>query len=259
MTILDRILEKTRERVAERRRAVPIGALSRVAPAPVPFFKRSGVTVIAECKKASPSKGVFIEEYDPASLAKSYEEGGATAISVLTEQDFFLGSLSHLDAVRRATALPILRKDFVIGEYQIVEAWARGADAVLLIAAALDDFQLKDLADAAHSHGMDVLCEAHDEDEIERVIAVPDVAIGVNARDLRTFNVSLSRTASLAHMIPHDRISIAESGIASDDDALKLISSRYRGLLIGEYFIKSSDRCKTVRSLVHAVGRKGNV
>ena len=196
---------------------------------------------------------MLVENYDPAAIAKSYADGGATALSVLTEQDYFCGSLSDLDAVRRAVSLPILRKDFIVGEYQIVEAWAHGADAVLLIAASLDDFQLKDLADAAASYGLDVLCEAHDEREVERVLSIPDVAVGVNARDLRDFSVSLERTASLAPMIPHGRISVAESGIFSGDDAAKLVASGYNGVLIGEFFIRSDDRTAAVSSVMRAI------
>ena len=255
MTILEKILEATRARVSERRREKPIGCLSRQCAAPVPFFAKGRVTVIAECKKASPSKGIICKDYDAAAIARSYAEGGASAISVLTEQDFFKGSLSHLDAVRRAVALPIIRKDFIVGEYQIVEAWAHGADAVLLIAAALDDFQMKDLCDAAHSYGLAVLCEAHDEREIERALELPDAAIGVNARDLRDFTVSLERTASLAPMIPSDRVRVGESGIFSNEDAGRLVDAGYNALLIGEYFLKSADRQTAVSSLVDAVKR----
>jgi indole-3-glycerol phosphate synthase len=255
MTILNSILEKTRERVSQRRQRVPIGSLSRTYPDAIPFFSKNAVTVIAECKKASPSRGVICAEYSPAAIAQQYEKGGASAISVLTEEDFFLGSLAHLDEVRRATALPVIRKDFIVGEYQIVEAWAHGADAVLLIAAALDDFQMKDLSDAAHSHGLTVLCEAHDEQEIERALALPDAAIGVNARDLRDFSVSLERTASLAPMIPSGRVRVGESGIFSNEDAGKLVDAGYNALLIGEYFLKSADRTAAVSSLVHAVRR----
>jgi indole-3-glycerol phosphate synthase len=256
MTILDRILEKTRERVSARRRAVPIGSLSRQYAAPRPFFSVKGVTVIAECKKASPSKGILCNEYDPVSIASQLASGGATALSVITEQDFFLGSLSDFDAVRRTTVLPMIRKDFIVGEYQIVEAWAHGADAVLLIAAALDDFQLKDLNDAAHARMLTVLCEAHDENEIERALALPDAAIGVNARDLRDFSVSLERTMSLASMIPPDRDRVGESGIFSSEDAVRLVETGYNALLIGEYFLRSPDRAATVSRLVDAVNKK---
>ena len=255
MTILEKILESTRERVSERRRERPIGCLSRQCAAPIPFFSKDRVTVIAECKKASPSKGIICESYDPAAIAQSYAAGGASAISVLTEQDFFLGSLSHLDAVRKAVPLPVIRKDFMVGEYQIVEAWAHGADAVLLIAAALDDFQMKDLCDAAHSYGLTVLCEAHDEREIGRALELPDAAIGVNARDLRDFTVSLERTASLAPMIPSDRVRVGESGIFSNEDAGKLVDAGYNALLIGEYFLKSADRHSAVSSLVNSIKR----
>jgi len=253
MTILDRIVAQTKEKVFERKTRVPAGCLARACSGPQPFFKRNGVTVIAESKKGSPSKGIFVEQYEPASIARDYQKGGASAISILTEEDFFHGSLQHLDAVRSAVDLPVLRKDFVVGEYQIIESWARGADAVLLIAAALDDFQLHDLNDAAQSLGLSVICEAHDESEIERALRLNDAAIGVNARDLRDFTVSLSRTAVLRPLIPQGRIAVGESGIMNTADARTLVDAGYNALLIGEYFITSWDRTGAVKGIVDAL------
>lgn len=249
--ILKRIIARKAEEVAERARRLPLRALSEQvegAPALRGFAEaiRSLVAsgrpaVIAEIKKASPSKGVLRADFDPAQIARSYEQHGATCLSVLTDIDFFQGSDEHLKAARAACALPVLRKDFTIDAYQVYEARALGADAILLIVAALGDTQMRELAALAFELGLDVLVEVHDAAELERALAIRSPLIGINNRDLHTFAVNLSTTIDLLPSIPSDRIVITESGIHTRDDVLRMRSHGVHAYLVGEAFMRAPD------------------
>ena len=197
--------------------------------------------IIAEVKKASPSAGVIVAKYDPVSIVKMYEKGGAIALSVVTEPHFFMGSDSHLADVRKASKLPVLRKDFVCDIYQLYESVALGADVVLLIAAALDFHLLRELYVVALAIGLEVIVEVHTEDELEMVLPLAKSIIGVNNRNLRTLKVDLAVSRALAKMIPPGRIAISESGIKTRSDIEEMESLGYRGFLIGESLLRSSN------------------
>jgi len=254
--ILQRILARKREEVAERRARLPLAELrSRIADAPPARgfagalkarIERGDAAVIAEVKKASPSRGVIRADFDPAAIARSYEAGGAACLSVLTDVDFFQGADEYLVAAREACSLPVLRKDFVVDAYQLHEARALGADAVLLIAAALDDAQLADFAALAAELGLDVLAEVHDADELERVLRLPSVGgqvplVGVNNRDLRTFEVSLDTTLALKDAVPAGRTLVTESGILAPADVAWLREAGVHAFLVGEAFMREPD------------------
>jgi|GEM_PF-51195 len=222
---------------------------------------QSSALLIAECKKASPSRGLIVRDYDPVALAKAYERGGAGMVSVLTEPRHFLGSDAHLSAVRAAVGLPVLRKDFIVDEYQLREAWAIGADAVLLIVAALERPRLAELASCARELGLSVLVETRDESEIEVAFgAALDVAsgarsdaIGVNARDLSDFSVDHGRAADLARLLARAPFSVAESGLKRPEDAAALKAAGYRGFLVGEAFASAPDPEAAARAFVAAI------
>ena len=197
--------------------------------------------VIAEIKKASPSKGVLRQDFRPAEIAASYERGGATCLSVLTDQDFFQGSDADLREARAACTLPVIRKDFVVDPYQVYEARAMSADCILLILACLDDSKLRALGDLAESLGLDVLVEVHDREELERALAVPGRLIGINNRDLRSFRVSLETTIGLLDAIPEDRILVTESGIHSRVDVARMRAQGVHAFLVGEAFMRAED------------------
>ncbi|MES9988805.1 MAG: indole-3-glycerol phosphate synthase TrpC [Candidatus Thiodiazotropha endolucinida] len=197
--------------------------------------------VIAEIKKASPSKGVLRDYFEPAQIAQSYAQGGAACLSVLTDIDFFQGSDQYLQQARAACNLPVIRKDFIIDPYQVYEARAIGADCILLIAACLDDRQLNGLNDLAHQLGMDVLIEVHDSEELQRALLVDNRLIGINNRNLRTFDVSLDNTLALLPMIPPDRIVVTESGILTVEDVALMRSHRVNAFLVGEAFMRAED------------------
>ena len=240
--VLARILARKREEVAERRARVPLAELeSRIA--------RGEAAVIAEVKKASPSKGVIRPDFDPATIARSYEAGGAACLSVLTDVDFFQGADEYLIAAREACSLPVLRKDFVVDEYQLHEARALGADAVLLIAAALDDARLADYAALAADLGLDALAEVHDAAELERVLRLPLPLVGINNRDLRTFEVSLDATLALKDRIPADRVLVTESGILAPADVRRMRDAGVHAFLVGEAFMRADDPGAALRSL----------
>lgn len=254
--ILNRIIEVKREEVARARADVPEAVLlERVrAQSPLGAFAPRGFgaalreriglgqpAVIAEIKKASPSKGVIREDFDPARIAASYQSGGAACLSVLTDETFFQGSLDNLGLARSASRLPLLRKDFIIDPYQVVQAREAGADCILLIVAALDDARLWALEDAAIDLGLDVLVEVHDARELDRALSLRTPLIGINNRDLRTFDVSLRTTLDLLPSMPHDRLVITESGIASRDDVATMRAGGVDAFLVGEAFMREDD------------------
>ncbi len=205
--------------------------------------------VIAEAKKASPSKGVIREEFDPAEIARSYEAGGAACLSVLTDEDFFQGSDQYLQLARSATSLPIIRKDFIVDEYQLYEAKVMRADCVLLIVAALEYEKLVELNGQAHDLGLDVLVEVHDEEELDQALTLPNKLIGINNRNLRTFEVSLRNTLDLLSKIPSDRTVVTESGINTTDDVALMRENKVNGFLVGESFMRAKNPGEKLKAL----------
>ncbi len=256
MTILDKIVAARRQDIAAQRVAVPEVDLRRRlrdAP-PVRDFRaaleRPGtVRVIAEVKKASPSAGVLREDFDAAAIARIYAENGAAAISVLTESRYFQGRLADLEAVRRAVAVPVLRKDFIIEPYQLLEASAAGADAILLIAEILDDATLRELLHQASALGLQVLVEIHDRDNLHRVVTAGAGIIGINNRDLRTFETRLEHTLDLAPAVPADRCLVSESGIRSHFDVARLGGAGVKAVLVGETLMRAADMGAKLREL----------
>ncbi len=206
--------------------------------------------VIAECKRRSPSKGVLVRTYDPVGIAQAYERGGAAAISVLTEPTFFDGALEHLTAVRARVGLPILRKDFIVDEYQLFEARAIGADAVLLIVGALTQERLIELQRRAWALGLATLVEVHDEEEMVRAIDSGARVIGVNNRNLRTLTVDVDASHRLAAMLPKEAVGVSESGLRANDELLRLARDGYRAFLIGERFMTAADPAMAIRELL---------
>ncbi|MCF8014819.1 MAG: indole-3-glycerol phosphate synthase TrpC [Chromatiaceae bacterium] len=249
--ILKRIVARKQVEVAERKQRISSRALEiRAADArPTRGFADAlhrraaagAAAVIAEIKRASPSKGLIREDFDPAEIARSYVHGGATCLSVLTDRDFFQGDDQHLIEARAACALPVIRKDFVIDPYQVLVARALGADCVLLIAACLDDEALSRLARLAGDLSLDVLIEVHDADELERALAVPSRLLGINNRDLRSFEVDLQTTLSLRPRVPPDRLLITESGIQTQEDVALMRANAVNAFLVGESLMRSDD------------------
>jgi indole-3-glycerol phosphate synthase len=249
--ILQRILARKAEEVAARVASVPLPEMRARAleMPPVRGFAAAieariaagAPAVIAEVKKASPSKGVIRPVFHPAEIARSYAAGGAACLSVLTDVDFFQGHDDFLQQARAACALPVLRKDFTIDPYQVHEARALGADCILLIVAALSDGQLAELAGTAMQLGLDVLVEVHDIDELERAIQVPAPLLGINNRSLRTFEVSLDTTLSLREAVPRDRRLVTESGVHGPDDVARLRAAGIEAFLVGEAFMREPD------------------
>ncbi|WP_434140180.1 indole-3-glycerol phosphate synthase TrpC [Pseudomonas luteola] len=251
-TVLQKILARKAEEVAQRKSALPLAdleALAQASESPRRFAQalmdrvaRREPAVIAEVKKASPSKGVLREEFVPADIARSYEAGGATCLSVLTDIDFFQGSDAYLKEARAACSLPIIRKDFMIDPYQVIEARAIGADCILLIVSALDDTLMAELAATAKSVGLDMLVEVHDANELERALKTLDTPlIGINNRNLHTFEVSLETTLDLLPSIPRERLVVTESGILNRADVELMQVSDVHAFLVGEAFMRAED------------------
>jgi indole-3-glycerol phosphate synthase len=250
-TILTRILARKGQEVAERQQAVSeadLLALAEKQSAPRGFIDAlnqriaaGDAAVIAEVKKASPSKGVMREAFHPADIAKSYAQGGAACLSVLTDADFFQGHEDYLIAARDACDLPVIRKDFITHGYQVTEARAIGADCILLIVAALNDAQLRDLHQQANALGMDVLVEVHDAEELERALALNLKLVGINNRNLHTFDTSLNTTLDLLPRIPEGVTVITESGIHTRDDVELMRDHEVNGFLVGEAFMREED------------------
>jgi indole-3-glycerol phosphate synthase len=263
--ILDRIVEMRRESVAHRKRVLPDVALKIAAKEKAPAARdfaaalsRDGFNVIAEMKKASPSRGTLRAEYFPAVLAASVEAGGAAAISVLTEEDFFQGSLGDLKAVRKVVQVPVLRKDFIFDPWQVWEARAAGADSFLLIAAILRDELLRELLELGRSLEMEPLVEVHSREEMDRAIACGARIIGVNNRDLRDFQVRLETSLALVEFIPDECIAVSESGIHSHEDLARLRSVGFDAFLVGEHLMKGADPGQQLRALLGETAGKGS-
>ncbi len=260
--ILATILARKAEEIEQRSRVRPLAELRARAltpPAPRGFVRairgklgEGEAAVIAEVKKASPSKGVIRADFRPAEIARSYEAGGAACLSVLTDVDFFQGRNLFLSEARNACRLPVLRKDFIVDPYQVYEARMIGADCILLIVAALEDARMIELANLAGELGMDVLVEVHDIDELERALQTDCELIGVNNRNLRTFEVSLDTTLALQDAVPRDRILVTESGIASRDDVAKMRGHGVDCFLVGESFMRQADPGAALRQLFAA-------
>jgi indole-3-glycerol phosphate synthase len=263
---LPEILAHTRAVVAERKAAADMRSLEAAAARHVPrgfaraLRARAGRgAVIAELKKASPSKGLIREMFEPVEIALQLEAGGATALSVLTDEKFFQGSLENLRRASAAVWLPCLRKDFMVDEFQMLEARANRADAILLIVAALTDAELKRLRASARSYGLDVLCEVHDAEELERALQLECECVGVNSRDLRTFDVSLERACELAERLPKSAVRVAESGIHTQADMRKLSAAGYEAFLIGESLMRESRPGGALASLLRGGLNQVNV
>jgi indole-3-glycerol phosphate synthase len=258
-TILDRIKAYKLEEVATRKAARPLADLEDAAKAATPprGFARAlqeaastGYGLIAEIKKASPSKGLIRADFDPEALAQAYQAGGATCLSILTDGPSFQGGDDHLTQARAATTLPCLRKDFLFDPWQVTESRALGADCILIIMAAVEDAQALELEDAAIAHGMDVLIEVHDRDELERASRLKSPLIGINNRNLHSFDVTLETTRDLARRVPEDRLIVSESGLNTPDDLADLARFGARCFLIGEALMRQDDVEAATRTIL---------
>ena len=260
--ILQRIVEVKRDEIAAarpKRSAADLQDIARAQLAPRGFaaamrahIGRGDAAVIAEVKKASPSKGVLRADFDPAAIAASYARHGAACLSVLTDVQFFQGHADFLAQARAACALPVIRKDFMIDPYQVVEARAMGADAILLIAACLGDGQMGELEAAAFEQGLDVLVEVHDGDELDRALRLKTPLVGINNRNLRTFEVTLQATLDLMGRVPADRLLVTESGILTQADVTKMRSAGVHAFLVGEAFMRAADPGAALEALFGA-------
>jgi len=259
--LLEAIVAATRTRIETAMAREPRPSLERRAMARTPdgdsfaarLAREGSINVIAECKRRSPSRGVLRAAYDPVAIAAGYETAGAAAISVLTEPGFFDGSLEHLEAVRAAVRIPLLRKDFIIDEYQLLEARAAGADAILLIVAALDDPSLTSLSAAARALGLAALVEVHDGEECRRAIDAGAAIIGVNNRDLRTLQVNLTASRDVAELLPKSAIGVSESGLKTPADLQAMKALGYRAFLVGERFMVEPDPGAALAGLIESL------
>ncbi len=257
--ILTKILNRKQEEVTAAKAYKSLDYIKKqalAAPAAKDFssallsrVKRSKAAVIAEIKKASPSKGVIRENFDPVAIAQSYQMHGATCLSVLTDVDFFQGSLDIFRAVRAAVDLPMIRKDFIVDDYQIIEARAAGADAILLIVAALDDKELAHLYQTATDWGMSVLVEVHDDNELARALKLPLAMVGINNRNLKTFDVTLDTTINMLSQIPEGVVVVTESGIFTRDDVAVMQRNNVHAFLVGEAFMRATDPGEALANL----------
>jgi len=258
-TVLDRILEARRAEVDHRKKVLPLTALKYGVKAATPLrdfsaaLSKPGLNVIAELKPASPSRGIIRDPFDPVALATSLEAAGAAALSVLTEGEFFAGSLKNLRDARKSVALPVLRKDFIFDPWQVWEARANDADSFLLIVAALCDAQLSELIAQGRELGMEPLVEVHTREELDRAIAAGAKIIGVNNRNLKTLEVRVPTSVELISHIPEDCIAVSESGLRSNDDLQKLRSAGFDAFLIGEQLMQAPDPAVTLSALLSAV------
>jgi indole-3-glycerol phosphate synthase len=255
--ILDEIIAHKKEELSETKRQTPFSDIRSKASSAEPtrgfgkaLFSPGNIRLIAEVKKASPSKGVIREDFDPIKIARTYEESGASCLSVLTEKKFFQGELEYLSRIRKVVTLPLLRKDFIIDEYQIHEARAAGADAILLIAACLEQQQVEDYLGIARLLGLDVLVESHTYKELEKSLRAGATLVGINNRDLATFTVSLQTTLDLVKDIPDERTVVSESGIKTRDDVVRLHKAGVDAVLVGESLMRENDIGKKVKELL---------
>ncbi len=252
---LNQLVAEARQRVQKCKQVTDLHELrSRVSRKQTrgfaPSLRAQRPAVIAELKKASPSKGLIRADFNPVALALQLQEAGASALSVLTEEQHFQGSITYLRDVSAAVNIPVLRKDFIVDEFQIIEARANGADAILLIVAALEDRELAALNDCAKRLELDVLCEVHDEAELERAISLGFDIIGVNSRNLKTFHVDLNTALELGTRIPKSKITVAESGIHTNDDVRKLLNAGFHAMLVGESLMRQPDPSAALKSLL---------
>lgn len=256
MSILERIVAAKRAEVATARKRTPEVKLDAAPPVRdfIAALRAKRPAVIAEIKRASPSRGLLRSNFDPAAIAKSYEKGGAACMSVLTDKEFFQGAGEHLSAARAACALPVLRKDFLIDPYQVFESRALGADCVLLIAACLADAEMRELEALSRGVGMAVLVEVHDGEELERALKLETPLVGINNRNLRTFETRLETTLDLLPRVPHDRLVITESGILSRADVARLRQRGVKAFLVGEAFMRAADPGAALAELFQSAG-----
>lgn len=258
MNVLEAILRHKREEVREARSTVPLVELKRQVedvPPPQPFrsaLRRDTIALIAEVKRASPSRGLLIEQFDPIALAKEYQKGGASAISVLTDERYFQGHKSFIQSLKPAIELPVLRKDFIIDEYQVYESRVIGADALLLIISTLSESQFSSLYECAREVGFDVLVEVHTEEDLARANEQGADIIGINNRDLRTFEVSLQHSLKLKRLIHSEAVTVSESGIHTREDVAMLRKAGFDAVLVGEGLVTSSNRIHLLREFLQA-------